>query len=876
MPIRKTLKTIIAIATILAAPGLSAAQELVPFVIPVDVNPKSAIAFSSPPIKTDSPRIMVAGNHFYLSGRQKKRVRIWGVNLCFGACFPKHKDAQRVAARLAAFGINSVRFHHMDSSSFPRGIWDPKDQMKLSGEALDRLDYFIDQLARKGIWSNVNLHVSRTHSRHLKLPREGPTPSYDKMIGIFTPALIDAQKKYARDLLGHVNKYRKVRYADDPAVAFVEITNENSLFLWGWEQKLRSLPPYYAKILQARYAAWLKKRYGTTAKLRAAWAEGAEPLGKNILPDVMALGPTADRPRAWRLEQHGGCEATAKALAGERGVRIDISKADQATWHVQLNLGNLAIKANRYYTVTFRARADRPKRISYNVGQAHQPWANLGLNGSADLTKQWRTFRGGFTARAGDDNARVNFMLGGSRVAVELADVQLRSGGREGLRDGESLEKTGPALFAESETSARVLDRMRFLAETEKAYFDDMYATIKKGLKCDALVAGTIVFGPLGLWAQSGMDYIDAHAYWHHPHFPGRPWDQGNWTVERKALVDSKDGGTLTRLAASRLATKPFTVSEYNHPAPNDYQAECVPMIASFGAAQDWDGIWLFAYSHRTDDWDRKHFTSFFDIDMNPAKWGFVPAGTVIFREAAIGPLPMAKVVPLAGGSDVLGELAAVHMQHGRDMVGAMGRKTKVSRQDMVRARVAVSLVGKPQLERTGPKQWGILRWSEESRRDGIVTAFSYYMALNPRASVWVGYLHQSRIGIDTSVAHSPGGEPPFVVTTVTPLDGKLLEDSRKILVVSCGRSENTDMRFSKDRRTVGRNWGKPPVRIETVRTTLSASWLLDKGLRCYLLSPDGLPIREEGLLRSSSGSQTLELHPEHKTMWYLLTREKK
>lgn len=860
MPIRKTLKAIIAIATILAAPGLSAAQELVPFVIPVDVNPKSAIAFSSPPIKTDSPRIVVAGNHFYLSGPRKKRIRIWGVNLCFGACFPKHEDAQRVAARLAAFGINSVRFHHMDSSSFPRGIWDPKDQMKLSGEALDRLDYFVDQLARKGIWSNVNLHVSRTHSRHLKLPREGPTPNYDKMIGIFTPALIDAQKKYARDLLDHVNKYRRVRYADDPAVAFVEITNENSLFLWGWEQKLRSLPPYYAKILRARYAAWLKKRYGTTAKLRAAWAEGAQPLGKNMLPDVMALGPTADRPHAWRLEQHGGCEASVKPLAGERGVRIDISKADQATWHVQLNLGNLAIGANKYYTVTFRARADRPRRIGYNVGQEHQPWANLGLNGSADLTKQWRTFRGGFTGRAGDDNARVNFMLGGSRVAVELADVQLRGGGREGLRGGESLEKTGPAIFGESETPTRVLDRMLFLAETEKAYFDDMYATIKKGLKCEAIVAGTIVFGPLGLWAQSGMDYIDAHAYWHHPHFPGRPWDQGNWTVEQKALVDSKDGGTLTRLAASRLATKPFTVSEYNHPAPNDYQAECVPMIASFGAAQDWDGIWLFAYSHRTDDWDRKHFTSFFDIDANPAKWGFVPAGTAIFREGGIEPAPGTIAVGLSDSTDTLGDLAKLHLKHGRDMATVISARTKrPALNEWVTHRISTVLRGKTiripaarKKDSEGGLVWGI------RDTDGV------FSATGPKARVLLGEVPAADRGVWIH---------PHVLT-LTSLDGKPIRKSGKMLITLCGRCENTGMKFSKDRRTVGRNWGKAPVGIQPLDHDL---WLIGgwaENLRCHALAPDGTPRAQVQI--GGKGDRSVVLEPKYKTMWYLLTREKK
>ena len=45
-----------------------------------------------------------ADRHFY----QDHRVRIWGVNLSFGANFPTHQAAPHVAARLAAAGVNSV------------------------------------------------------------------------------------------------------------------------------------------------------------------------------------------------------------------------------------------------------------------------------------------------------------------------------------------------------------------------------------------------------------------------------------------------------------------------------------------------------------------------------------------------------------------------------------------------------------------------------------------------------------------------------------------------------------------------------------------------------------------------------------------------
>jgi hypothetical protein len=826
------------------------AGELVPFVIPARVHPKSLIAFpDGPAIQPDGPRVVVRGGHFFREGR---RVRIWGVNLCFGACFPSRADAPHVARRLAAAGINSVRFHHMDMSGFPRGIWDPSDPMKLSRKALDRLDFFIDQLARRGIFANINLHVSRTHSRYLKLPDGRKLRRYDKIADLFTPALIDAQKRYARDLLTRVNPYRKARYADDAAVAFVEINNEDSFFMWGADNTLRSLPPHYSGILCTRYAEWLKGRYGSTARLREAWAKGAQPLGKDLTVDPTFRTIGAGSKAAWRLIGHSGCAASAEGTPA--GLRVRIDKADDTGWHIQLMQKGLKVKAGGYYTLTFRARASKPRKISFNVMQAQGPWKMLGLNRVVEIAGEWRTFREGFIATADENNARVTFQLGGSNVPVEIADVRLRPGGKDGLGDGESIESGNVAVFAESETDARTLDRWRFLAETEKAYFDGMKAYVRKDLGCKALVTGTIVFGPLGLYGQSDMDYIDGHAYWQHPRFPGRAWDRGNWTIEQKAMVDHPDQSTLFRLAAQRLEGKPYTVSEYNHPAPNDFQAECVPMIASYAASQDWDGVWLFTYCQAADDWDRRAFRGYFDIDHNPAKWGFVPAGTVIFREGGIKPRSKIRTVSLTGSGDLLGDLARMQQRHGGDMRTPVGRSLGTgSRLEWVPLRIRVGLGASASASSPAIGSRSRLSWVRHDE-DNV-----WFIATGPQAAVEV-----ARWQIIEGV--------PWRVMTTTALDSRSLETSRKILITCCTRSQNTGMRFSKDRRTVGRQWGTAPVRIQTVqeRFLLPGDW--DPRWRCHALRPDGS--RGDEVPLDGKGDQWFDMSPKYKTMWYLLTRE--
>ncbi len=112
---------LIAAVALFAACRSARCADFVPFVIPTTQNEKSLIAFPSRPIEPNAARLVARDGHFFLGGGPgADRVRICGVNLCFAANFPTHADAERVAAPLAAFGINSVRFHHMDSQSFPR------------------------------------------------------------------------------------------------------------------------------------------------------------------------------------------------------------------------------------------------------------------------------------------------------------------------------------------------------------------------------------------------------------------------------------------------------------------------------------------------------------------------------------------------------------------------------------------------------------------------------------------------------------------------------------------------------------------------------------------------------------------------------------
>ena len=110
---------------------------------------------------------------------------------------------------------------------------------------------------------------------------------------------------------------------------------------------------------------------------------------------------------------------------------------------------------------------------------------------------------------------------------------------------------------------------------------------------------------------------------------------------------------------------------------------------------------------------------------------------------------------------------------------------------------------------------------------------------------------------------------PEHIALTVTPLDGRDLSQTERILVAACGRCENTDMVFTENRESVGRQWGQGPVLIESVEGTLT----LPKGhWRAWALDAAGAKSQAVPVRRTDQVSE-IAMAETFSTMWYLLER---
>jgi hypothetical protein len=196
-------------------------------------------------------------------------VSFFGVNLDGAPAFPTHADADALAERLAQLGVNLVRLHHLDAANADPNLFDPAfdDTRHFSADGLDRLDYLAAQLKARGIYLYVDLLVSRTFKAGDDVPAWPQLGKGAKVAALFHPRLIELQQEYARALLTHVNPYTGARWADDPAVALIDIVNENSISRF--PNRLDQVPEPYQEELQRQWVAWLTEQGASPAAARA-------------------------------------------------------------------------------------------------------------------------------------------------------------------------------------------------------------------------------------------------------------------------------------------------------------------------------------------------------------------------------------------------------------------------------------------------------------------------------------------------------------------------------------------------------------------------------------------------------------------------------
>jgi hypothetical protein len=586
-------------------------------------------------------------------------------------------------------------------------------------------------------------------------------------------------------------------------------------------------------------------------------------------PEMLANADLTAGTTGWVFES-AGVPTRGEVITpegGGRALRFSADRRGTASWHLQFYQAHLPLREGQTYHLAFSVRAPaqvgelRGARSLEVTGMLSVPdWRNIGMSRTIALTPGWQEVDIAFRPQGTiDGEGRVNFSLRNVPGVVDLTGLSLREGSPLiKLAPGETLERgTIPLVRGENGAPAGE-DFLRFLADTDRrtARTLAMYLRQELGLR-SMLVDTQASYGGLeGLRRENEVsDFVDMHAYWQHPDFASG-WSPLRFAIPNTTQVAAANGGALASLAVYRVAGKPFTVSEYNVPSPNDYAAESLPMYAAIAAVQDWDAIYAYTFLDFSPRWDADHLLGFFDLAGNPAAQSLLPVAALTFRQGLVAPGRAVVRLPAPPDIDSVPPLTDE---------GALARLWR-------KAGLALGLVASHRLEvvpaatKVAPPRQRTdepvpqVRWDPAAPATFVVDA--------PALRVAAGQLANRRVDagdVSFTVGELPRGDAAIALVA---LDGRPMDASKRLLLVATARVENTGMRFTAD-RTGLTSWGRGPALAEYVPLTLAVP---GAGLVARRLDPAGAPVAEVAVAAGPDGRSIVRL--EHQpSLWFLLTR---
>lgn len=447
--------------------------------------------------------------------------------------------------------------------------------------------------------------------------------------------------------------------------------------------------------------------------------------------------------------------------------------------------------------------------------------------------------------------------------------------------------------------------------DTEVEYYRTMKAVIVNELGFTGLVVGTSSQNsPALLLREAGMDAVDLHGYWSMS--SGKQGPGGIVPTPSVPQSGVMWGGVVPLAPGYRVRGLPFWMSEFNQDDPSGYAAETCLVAAAIAAAQDLDGMalwamWVLPNDERTSlphsGYDGSSVSLALQVAENPVKsLGCLAASAALVRGAGED----SGFSSSAGVSLALSKAMWLNKTLA-DLASSSAGWPDVSQLSAADFGVPTDQGTKSYVELV-PAQTG--DWSSQAHttsnanvarepggRSPLLTWGDGAMAWKGSAAkLFSGFVQAGRsIELGDAVSVTFGADPSqplpsqgWAAATVHTLGGAALQDGRwqgdTLVITLSGTWANTNMTWGNAARTYVSANGRPggpqasgvggtaPVLVEGVAAMLTLPLAPGTKARPTPLAPDGTPQAPPGPWRTSdnNGTLTVRLDGCHdRTLWW-------
>lgn len=228
-----------------------------------------------------------------------------GTPIRFWACGSEEylKDAKELALHarfLAKMGVNMVRLHTEVGSDAAA-----PELKEVNEKEIDGIRRAVAAFKRVGIYTTISPYWANSRPSH-----NWGIAGYEHggdLYGLlfFNRILQEGYKAWVRKLYDETNPYTGIPLARDPAVAIIQVQNEDGMFFWTMD----ALKEPQKILLGKKFGQWLVKKYGSLDAASNAWSD-VKVAGDDFADGVVGISIIWQ----WTQPQHGGM---AKRLADQ-------------------------------------------------------------------------------------------------------------------------------------------------------------------------------------------------------------------------------------------------------------------------------------------------------------------------------------------------------------------------------------------------------------------------------------------------------------------------------------------------------------------------------------------------------------------------------